>query len=348
LVILVRDPATVIQEHLAAWETPFVELDIFGSDDAGQIAEAVDRFARAQLGARVAGYLFQVASVSSTHGVQLDDGRQLVIKVRPPAETNPDLPCDRASLEEIVAAQRFLAAAGYPCPTPIRGPVPLARGLATVETYLPAGERRDAHDARVRSLLAASLGAHLAILDPLVSTARLSHFQIPADRLFPQPHSKLFHPSDAAEDTGWVQDLARRARGLAEAIPSRPRLGHCDWRTEHVGFRGDDIVATYDWDSLAVLPETRIIGVDAHGHTTDWSQQQTRQLPTYEGIVGFIEDYERARPAPLSVDERRGARAWAAYWIAYGAWITIDPGTRAWPEDSWPALLRDCGEKLLS
>ena len=344
----VRDPATVIQEQLAEWETPFVELDVFGTTDAARIAGAIDRFTREHLGARLTGYLFQAASVSSTHGVQLDDGRRVVIKVKPPPETNPDLPLDRTSLEAIVAAQRHLAAAGYPCPAPITGPVPLARGLATVETYLPPGEARDAHDARVRDLLAIGLHDHMTILEPLVPTARLGHFQLPPDRLFPQPHNKLFHPSDAPEDTGWVRDLARRARDRAEGTPSRPRLGHCDWRVEHVRFRGDAIVATYDWDSLAVYPELRIVGVDAHGHTADWSQDAIRRVPTYDGIVGFIADYERARSAPFTAGERRGARAWAAYWIAYGAWISIAPGRRDWPDDSWPALLRDCGEALLS
>ena len=344
----VRDPVTVIREHLAQWDTPFVELDVFGTDDAGSIAEAVDRFTREHLGARVAGYLFQTASVSSTHGVELDDGRRVVIKVKPPPETNPDLPLDRTSLEAIVAAQRHLAAAGYPAPTPILGPVVLARGLATVETYLPPGEARSGHDAGVRGLLAAGLHDHMAILEPLLSNPRLTHLELPADRLFPQPHSKIFQPSEAAEDTGWVRDLARRARDRAEATVSRPRLGHCDWRVEHVQLRGNDIVATYDWDSLAVAPEIRIVGVDAHGHTADWSQEAIRRVPTYDGIVGFIADYERARAAPFSAGERRGARAWAAYWIAYGAWISIAPGQRDWPDDSWPALLRDCGEALLS
>ncbi|HEY1693180.1 MAG TPA: hypothetical protein VGG39_13525 [Polyangiaceae bacterium] len=344
----VRDPVVVIREHLATWDTPFVELDVFGTDDPRAIAAAVDEFARAQLGAGVAGYLLQVASISSTHCVELDDGRRLVIKVKPPAETNPSLPLDRASLEAITQAQSHLAASGFPCPMPVLGPTPLARGLATVERYMADGEHRDAHDPVVRRLLAEGLAEHMAILEPLVATSALSHFQMPPGRLFPHPHSRLFHPSDAVDDTGCVQDLARRARAIAESIASPPCLGHCDWRTEHVRFDGDRIVATYDWDSLGVLPRTRIVGVDAHGHTADWQQDAIPHLPTYDGIVGFIEDFARAATAPFTADEHRAARAWAAYWIAYSAWITIQPGQRTWAPDSWPLLLRDCGERLLA
>jgi hypothetical protein len=343
-----RDPVTVIQEELDTWETPFVELDAFGTADAGRIVATIDAFAREQLGAGVTGYLFYSASIGSTHGIELEDGRRVVIKVRPPAESNPYLPLDRGSLEKVVVAQRYLADAGYPCPTPLLGPVVLARGLATVESWLAPGEIRDGHDVRVRSLLAAGLHEHAAILEPLVASATTAHFDVPRDRLFPQPHSKLFRPCDADQDIGWVRDLARRARQIAEAVPSRPRLGHCDWRVEHVRFQGDRIVATYDWDSLALVPEIRMVGVDAHGHTADWSQDAVRRVPTYDGILGFIADYERARETPFTAAEHRGARAWAAYWIAYGAWISIQPGDRDWPDDSWPALLRACGELLLN
>jgi hypothetical protein len=242
-------------------------------------------------------------------------------------------------LQQIVAVQRHLAAAGYPCPEPLLGPVPLGHGLATVEAFMGEGERR--HDAR--RWLARGLAEHMAILDPLLQAIRVQHFAAPPERLFPQPHGKLFRPSEP--DTIWVRELAARARQTAESIASPLRLGHCDWRVEHVRFEGDRIVATYDWDSIALLPETRIVGVDAHGHTADWSQHAIRRVPTLEGILAFIDDYAAVRP--LTAEERRGARAWSAYWIAYGAWISIQPGETDWPDDSWPALLRDSGDALL-
>jgi hypothetical protein len=343
---VVRNAIDVIREHLATWETPFVELDVFGVADPGAIAEAVDAFTRAHLGAGVAGYVFQTASVSSVHGVVLTDGRWVVIKAKPDAATNLDLPFDERSLDHIHRAQCRLRDAGFPCPRPLLGPTPLGNGLATVEAYLD-GDARDAHEPHVRRLLADGLAAHMALLAPLAATTQLRHFALSPDRLFPQPHSKLFEPCEAEADIGWVRDLARRARAIGESIPSARVLGHCDWRIEHVRFAGPDddrITATYDWDSLAVCPETRIVGTAAHACTTDWAAGAS--VPTSDEILGFIDDYSAARQAPFTADERWAARAWAVYWIAYGAWISIEPGDREW-QGGWPALLQDCGERLL-
>jgi hypothetical protein len=338
----VRDAVTVIAEHLATWDTPFVERDVFGTVDPERIAAAIDAFARAHLGASVVGYLFQIASISSVHGVVLDDGRELVIKAKPPLETNRDQPFDRASLEAIVAAQRRLVAAGFVCPRPLVGPVPLGHGLATVETYLAPGERRDPRDPATRALLARGLFEHMRLLDPELAPALR---RAPTERVFPQPHSKLFEPSEP--DTVWVREFARHAREIAEAEPGPLRLGHCDWRIEHVQLRGDQIVATYDWDSLGVFPETRIVGIDAHAHTADWSQVAVRNTPTYDDIVAFIADYEAAREQPFTIGERRATRAWAAYFVAYGAWIGIRPGERTWADDTYAGLLAKFGETLL-
>lgn len=342
----VRDSVRVIQAHLDEWDVAFVELDVYGTSDAVRIAELMDRFARERLGSGVAGHLRYGSSVGSTHCVELSDGRRVVIKARPPAEADAPVPIDRETLAQIVLVQHHLAAQGYPCPKPLLGPVPLGRGLATVEAYMDHGYQRDGHDPHVRELIAAALHEHITLLAPLVATVRPRHFEVPTDRLFPRPHGKLFTPSEA--DTGWVRDLARRARALAESVPAPSVLGHCDWRVEHLRFEGDAIVATYDWDSVALRSELQIVGTNAHGHTADWSQEAIRRVPTHEGMLGFIEAYEHARAVPFTREQHRGARAWAAYWIAYGAWISIAPGDTDWPDDSWPALLRDAGERLLA
>ncbi|WAS96696.1 phosphotransferase [Nannocystis punicea] len=340
-----RDPVAVVRENLAEWEVPHVELDVFGTADAAAIVEQVDGFVRRHLGTGVAAYLFCGSSVGSTHGLLLADGRRVVLKARPPAETNPDLPLDRESLRQVARVQRFLAARGYPCPEPILEPEPIGRGLATIETYLDAGRLVDGHDPRGRRLIAAALVEHIGLLRNMPDPPRIGHFAVPDERLFPTPHGKIFSPSES--DTGWVRALGRRARDITRAADSPLVLGHCDWRVEHLRFADDRLVATYDWDSLAARPEVCIVGVDAHGHTADWSQEQVRRVPTPEGILGFIADYEAARGEPFTREQHRAARAWAVYWIAYGAWISIAPGDTDWPEDSWPALLRRCGEELL-
>jgi hypothetical protein len=125
-------------------------------------------------------------------------------------------------------------------------------------------------------------------------------------------------------------------------------LAHHDFRVEHLRFNGDRIVATYDWDSVALRSEAQLVGGNAHGFTADWSQEEIRRVPMYEDIVGFIADYEEERGKSFTAEERSATHAWAAYWIAYGAWISIQPNETSWPDDSWPALLMNCGERLLT
>jgi hypothetical protein len=98
---LVFDPVATIRKDIETWDSPFVELDCFGTYNAGQIATMVEGFCRHHLDSRVRGYLFYGASIGSTHGLQLEDGRNVVIKVRPPPETNPDLKFDCESLGAI-------------------------------------------------------------------------------------------------------------------------------------------------------------------------------------------------------------------------------------------------------
>src|SRR5918996_192670 len=97
----IHDSVETLQKEIQTWKSPFVELDCFGTDSADLIAEAMDAFCRTHLGSGLRGYLFYGASVGSTHGVQLEDGQELVIQVRPPPEINPCLSFDRGSLESI-------------------------------------------------------------------------------------------------------------------------------------------------------------------------------------------------------------------------------------------------------
>ena len=121
-----HDPVEIIQD-LETWHSPSVELDCYGTDNAGQIATMVEEFCRHHLDSRVRGYLFYGASIGSTHGLQLEDGRNVVIKVRPPPETNPDLRFDLESLRSICKVMNWIADLGYPCPKIILGPTPLGR-----------------------------------------------------------------------------------------------------------------------------------------------------------------------------------------------------------------------------
>ena len=188
-----QDPAALIQRNLDEWETPCVELDIFGTGSAGRIAEIVDAFCREHLGSRLAGYLFCTTSVGSTHGVHLEDGREVVIKARPPQAANPHMKHDRESLESVFSVTQWLHARAYPCPRPVLGPTRLAKGLATVEEYFVRGERGDASQPGCRKTIAAALAELIALLRRCeIDVNALRPFPL-GDALYPQPHGRIFN-----------------------------------------------------------------------------------------------------------------------------------------------------------
>ena len=64
------------------------------------------------LGATPTHTLFEVAHLSCVAGRRLTDGREVVVKARPPADR----------IDGCVHVQRHLWAAGFPCPEPLVGP----------------------------------------------------------------------------------------------------------------------------------------------------------------------------------------------------------------------------------
>ena len=273
-----KDPVEILQKEIQTWDRPFVELDCFGTDSAERIVEMINKFCETHLGSGLRGYLFYGASIGSTHGVQLEDNRELVIKVRPPAETNPYLSLDRASLKSICQVMSWLSDRDYPCPKPVLGPTPLAKGLATVEHLLDAGELGNGFDPACRKIIASGFAELIGLLRSFEGTVScLKHFQR-SDSLYAQPHSKLFDFKRTAEGAEWIDAFAERAR-RAEAHGDNRVIGHADWRVEHLRFDDGRIVATYDWDSLAFCPETELVGISAHGFTADWLLEGIRRIP---------------------------------------------------------------------
>jgi aminoglycoside phosphotransferase (APT) family kinase protein len=342
------EPVEAIRAHLAKWITPYVDLDTFGTAEPHRIAALVDAFCRDHLGSGVAGYIFCQASVGATHGVELDDGRRVVLKVHQPTSINPDREHGPGALDSIHRVLEYLHARGFPCPEPLLRATPLGVGLATVQEYLEVGERGDGFDPAIRRAIAEGLVELMERLAPLGVLPGLRAFYRQSDRLYPTPHSKLFDFEATAEGAKWIDDLARRGK------ESSPHAGpavltHGDWRCEHLRFRDGRVSATYDWEALMPLPETEVVGVTAASFTTDWSSYGEGGLvPTVPAVRAFVDDYEDARGRPFSVAERRLVFGTAVFTVAYGARCqhSLEPERRDWPANSWPGLLRAVEELL--
>ncbi len=75
--------------------------------------------------------IFDVEHLSRVVGYRLSDGREVVLKLRPPAERV--LCC--------LDVQTYLWQRGFPCPQPLAGPSFHGTQLLTAETYVAPGEK---------------------------------------------------------------------------------------------------------------------------------------------------------------------------------------------------------------
>jgi hypothetical protein len=115
------------------------------------------------LGARPMSVLFEVAHLSIVTGLRLADGREVVIKARPPT----------ARLQACVHVQRHLWAAGFPCPGSLAGPHPLGTLTATAEALVPGGTRL-APGADSPRLFAEALAELVRLTPPVTALSTLA------------------------------------------------------------------------------------------------------------------------------------------------------------------------------
>jgi len=310
----VDDIERVIGAHLAEWDAAHVELSIYGVSEPATIAGAIVEFCYKELRVVVAGALFYRSSAGAVAGLELDDGRRVVVKAHQPDWT-------RARLEEIVRLQTHLAGRGLFAPTVLAGPAPLGRGLAVVEEYIDRGAVADAHRPEIRRALAGTLRAVVEALEPFVATSTLPS-QGPwaplIDGLWPTPHSRLFDFEATRAGAEDIDALAAAARARM-APAGRLVLGHGDWRAEHVHFEDTTPIVAFDWDSLCKEPEPALVGYTAHAFCADWSRPNHVQAPTLDEARSFIADYEAARGQPFDSAERRLFGGAFAYSVAYSA-----------------------------
>lgn len=161
---IIHAPVETVRQEIETWDTPFVELDCYGTDNADRIVSMIDELCQTHLGSGIRGYYFYRSSVGSTHAVKLQGGQDLFIKVRLPPEINADLSLDRKSLELICAVMTWLADRSFPCPKPILGPTSVGRSLATFEEFLDRGQRGNGFEPACRKAIASSLAELIELL----------------------------------------------------------------------------------------------------------------------------------------------------------------------------------------
>ena len=117
----------------------------------------------------------------------------------------------------------------------------------------------------------------------------------------------------------------RTACALALArCTTRPVVGHADWWSENLRWRGHELHAVFDWDSITAQPELIIVGAAAYmfGAST-FEIEGSAPGASLEETERFLVAYERARRCVWPPEEREVA--WAAgLWVAaYHAQMSV-------------------------
>lgn len=255
------------------------------------------------LGSRPRTVLFETGYLSQVVGLVLDDERRVVVKVRPWAHR-------LVGCAEVHAA---VFRTGYPCPQPLLGPQQVGELAVSAESLVDdhvqlAPERDSARlfaDALIRLVDLAPPVSAVPALEPTPAWADWE------DRgravLWPEPDDRDVDLN--AVETNWIDRTASIARMWLLDLPTRSVIGHLDWYSANLGWRGRELAAVFDWDSVGVQPEFGIAGLaaavwPATGDPGDGATlQQSEQ---------FLHHYGQSRG--WSAQELRAA--WAA-----GLWV---------------------------
>jgi aminoglycoside phosphotransferase (APT) family kinase protein len=90
-------------------------------------------------------------------------------------------------------------------------------------------------------------------------------------------------------------------------------VGHGDWESQNIAWRGGQPLAVYDWDSVIAQPEVTIVGLAA----AVWpAAGGPGQAATVDQTADLLDAYQRAAGAMWT--SQRAQLAWTA-----GLWVRL-------------------------
>ncbi|MGR6912710.1 phosphotransferase [[Actinomadura] parvosata] len=144
----------------------------------------------------------------------------------------------------------------------------------------------------------------------VVVKCRVAGWEHGEDGVWPWPDD-LDADLNASPGPDWLDDLGRRVRARLTGTRLPPVVGHGDFESQNLRWRGGELAAVHDWDSVVALPEPAVAGAAA-AVFTETGRSAVRA--TVEESARFLECYVRARGL------RWGPEEWGVAWAA-GLWV---------------------------
>jgi hypothetical protein len=266
---------------------------------------ALDTWCQRWLDTRVEEVLFTTGHLSHVIGVRLEDGREVVVKVRPAAER----------LFGCADVQQALWRAGFPCPQPLVGPVPLGAYAANAETLMAEGDLLGTADGGVdcyAGLLAQCirLAPHPSSMRSLAPNPAWVDWDHECDGVWPMPDDRNVD-LNAHPEPAWLDEVGRRVRERLQRTRAEPIVvGHGDWEGQNLRWRGRQPWVVHDWDSVITAPEAIVVGLAA----AVWPCGPESRAATIDESEAFVEAYQRAAARRWTIAEVEAS--WAA-----GLWV---------------------------
>ncbi len=302
----------VIADETARWQTTAIEESVFGTGDASEIAELIDRFCQRHLGSPTLECLFYRSSVGCVIGIELANHERIVLKAY--QERWP-----KGFLDAVGTVQQHLAAQNFPCAVPVLAATPLhdRSNLVIAETWLPDPGMVPLHGPKAQVISAEGLARQIELCRELGDLRGLSEHPQgeSAGQLYPVPHSPLFDFVGTSSGAEWIDSYAARGQGQRRLDTTQPIVAHTDWCARNVRIV-EDLVAVYDWDSLALVCESTAVG-QAAAIWSVTSEPGGTNFPSAGQIATYISQYEAASGRSFDVEQWRAAGGAACYLLAY-------------------------------